>query len=295
MNSQLLDAALKTQAKTAEMQIQQASGLVSTDYGGLGRTAREVINLEISVTRARSYVDTAQSAGNQIEIMYSSCGSMVDLLTTIRSQLTGTTSSSENSVATLKSSASEILEEFSALLNTQYEGRYLFSGSRTDTPAVDTAEASYPVQTAPSTSDTSYYLGNADAATARTSSDQLIQYGVTADNPAFEKALRALNLLRGLSTDPIDTDSITEAQALIVDGLDGVLAIQTGLSLDAAAMERAASTQQDYVDYVSSQVSNLRDVDIAAVAAQLSAYETQLQASYSAIGRLQNMSILNYL
>lgn len=86
-----------------------------------------------------------------------------------------------------------------------------------------------------------------------------------------------------------------EAQELIVEGLDGVLPIQTGLSLDAAAMERAVSSQQTYVDDVSSTISNLRDVDIAAVAAQLSATEAQWQASFSALGRIQKLSLLDYL
>lgn len=295
MSSQLLDAALRTQAKTAELQIQQASGHISGDYGGLGGKAKDVVNLEVSVARAQSYIDTATSAGSRIEMMYAACGSMVDLLSSMRSQLTSVMGSLEEGGETLISSASEILAEFSSLLNTQYEGRYLFSGGRTDTPAVDTSGAAYPPASSPSTADTSYYQGDSELAASRTSSDQVIQYGVTADNPAFEASLRALNLLRSMSASPVDTAVLEEAQSLILEGLDGVLAVQTGLSLDAAAMERAVSTQQSYVDYVSSQVSDLRDVDVAVVAAELSTYETQLQASYSALGRLQKLSILNYL
>jgi flagellar hook-associated protein 3 FlgL len=280
------------QAKTAELQLQQASGLVSGDYGGLGGKAKDVVNLEVSVARAQSYVDSATSAGSRIEMMYSATGSMVDLLSSVRSELTSVMGSLETGESMI-STATEVLEEFSALLNTQYEGRYLFSGSRTDTPAVDTMALS--AATSPSTADTSYYNGDSDIASVRISNDQVVQYGATADNPAFEASLRALNLLKNMSASPFDEAVLEEAQSLILEGLDGVLAVQTGLSLDAATMDRAVSSQQSYVDYLSSLVSDVRDVDIAAVAATMSAYEAQLQASYSALGRIQQLSLLNFL
>jgi flagellar hook-associated protein 3 FlgL len=292
MTSQLLDAALRMQAKTAELQLQQASGLVSGDYGGLGGKAKDVVNLEVSVARAQSYVDSATSAGSRIEMMYSATGSMVDLLSSVRSELTSVMGSLETGESMI-STATEVLEEFSALLNTQYEGRYLFSGSRTDTPAVDTMALS--AVTSPSTADTSYYNGDSDIASVRISNDQVVQYGATADNPAFEASLRALNLLKNMSVSPFDEAVLEEAQSLILEGLDGVLAVQTGLSLDAATVDRAVSSQQSYVDYLSSLVSDVRDVDIAAVAATMSAYEAQLQASYSALGRIQQLSLLNFL
>jgi flagellar hook-associated protein 3 FlgL len=98
-----------------------------------------------------------------------------------------------------------------------------------------------------------------------------------------------------MSASPFDEAVLEEAQSLILEGLDGVLAVQTGLSLDAATVDRAVSSQQSYVDYLSSLVSDVRDVDIAAVAATMSAYEAQLQASYSALGRIQQLSLLNFL
>lgn len=295
MSSQLLEAALRTQAKTAELQIQQASGLVSGDYGGLGGKAKDVVSLEVSVKRAQSYMDTATSAGSRIEIMYAACGSMVDLLSTMRAQLANVMGSFEETGADLIASASEILSEFASLLNTQYEGRYLFSGSATGVPAVDISESAYPAATSPSVADTSYYQGNGELASARVSSDQAILYGITAGDPAFEASLRALNLLANMPSSPIDNAVLEEAQALILEGLDGVVALQTGLSLDSAAMERQISSQQTYIDYLSTLVSDVRDVDIAAVAAKMSTYETQLQASYSALGRMQKLTILNYL
>lgn len=295
MNERLLDAALRTQAKTAELGIQQASGLVSMDYGGLGAVSKGVINLEVSVARAQSYADAATSANGRIETMYAACSSMTDLLTEMRSQISGATGNVDGNGAGLTATARELLEEFASLLNTQYEGRYLFAGTRTDTPPIDISSTTYPAASSPSTADLSYFTGDSSKTSVRIADDQTVQYGITADEPAFEKALRALNLIRNMTVSPIDSDTLNEAQDLVIESLDGVLALQSGLSLDSATMERAVSHQQDYVDFAQTLTSNLRAVDVAAVAAQMSTYQAQLEASYSAIGRIQSLSLLDYL
>lgn len=294
-SGRMLASALRTQAKTVELEIQQASGVISTDYGGLGAEARRLVNLEVSVSRARSYADAAAGAGDRIEVMYSACSSMTDLLTELRAQLISATENVDETGAGLTDTAAELLEEFAAQLNVQYEGRYLFAGSRTDVLPVVVDSATYPAATSPSSADTSYYRGDQAVASVRVSSDQVIDYGVTADDPAFEMSLRALNLVANVSTSPLDTDTLDEALELVTDAVDAVLAVQAGLSVDADAMERAAAAQDDYVDFAGSLVSDLNAVDVAAVAAELATYQAQLEASYSAIAKIQGLSLLDYL
>eukprot|EP01035_Chromulina_nebulosa_P042364 gene42364-57347_t len=55
----MIAAALRTQSTMANQQIQEASGYISSDFGGLGATSQQVINLQVSVTRSQSYVSAA--------------------------------------------------------------------------------------------------------------------------------------------------------------------------------------------------------------------------------------------
>ena len=294
-SGRMLEAALRTQAKTVELEIQEASGAVSTDYGGLGADARKLVSLEVSVARAQSYADAASSAGDRIEVMYSACSSMTELLTELRAQLISATENVDDTGVGLTDTAAELLQEFAAQLNTQYEGRYLFAGSRTDVLPVVVDSATYPAATSPSSADTSYYQGDSTVAAVRVSADQMIDYGVTADDPAFEQSLRALNLVANVSTSPLDTAALDEALELVTDAVDAVLAVQAGLSVDADAMERAVANQEEYVDFASALVGDLNAVDVAAVAAALATYQAQLEASYSAIAKIQGLSLLDYL
>ena len=58
-SDQMITSALRVQAIMANEQVQEASGLKSEDLGGYGSSAGRVINLQVSVTRAQSYIDAA--------------------------------------------------------------------------------------------------------------------------------------------------------------------------------------------------------------------------------------------
>jgi flagellar hook-associated protein 3 FlgL len=294
-NEQMLAATLRTQARLAELQMQEGTGLVATDYGGLGAGAKRTIDLQVSVARAKSYVDTTNLAKGRVELMHSALSTLADLLTDLRSQITAAKGATTGTGENLKAAAQELLEDFASMLNTRYEGRYLFAGGRTDTEPVDVSNASYPPATSPSTPSTSYYQGDGQIASVRVSDTQVVAYGVTADDPAFEQALRSLSLVANIPTDPLDSATLDEANDLLVHALDSVLAVQSRLSLDAGSMEDAVASQEDYVAFATSLVSDLTEVDVAEVAARLSSYQAQLEASYASLAKIQSLNLWQYL
>ncbi|RAI40553.1 flagellin [Rhodoplanes roseus] len=298
LSEKTINQALRTQARNTELTLQQASGEISSNFGGLGSTSRRVLELQTAVTQSAAYSDAATNAGSRIEIMYSAMSQMTDLLTTLQSSITSATDAGtldDGTVSSLTTSMGEYLDEFGSLLNTQYEGRYLFSGAMIDTAPVDLDD--YPAQTVPSTESTDYYKGDDAIASVRVSTEQVVEYGVTADDPAFEKALRAFSIMANLSsgTETLDSDTLNEALSLTKTALSGVSTIQTKLSINANTLEKAASLQTSFQDQATSLESTLTDVDVAAAAAELATRQTQLQAAYSAIAKIQSLSLADYL
>lgn len=292
MNRQMLAASLTTQAKMANMQLQEASGLVSTDYGGLGQNARKLVNLEVAAERSSRYEAAATEASGRIEVVYSTLGSVADLLTNFRAQLTAlqSTNTTEAARASLVASAATSLAELSGLLNTKYDDRYLFGGTSSATAPVDVTGVTFALDTP----DTSYYSGSAGTLSVQVSEEQTISYGINADSSAFEKALRALGTVAA-SDNTLDGVDLAAVLNLVIEAVDGVATLQGNTSVVAASVERAVATQQDLQDFYTNAISSVRDVDVTAIAAQLTAYETQLQASYAALAKLQSLSLLDYL
>jgi flagellar hook-associated protein 3 FlgL len=293
ISEQMIDAALRTQSTMASAQIQEASGEVSSDYGGLGATSQQVIDLQISVSRSQSYIDAANNADNKVQVMYSTLGSVTDLYTQLRSMLAAATNSVSTDPTSVGASAQQMLQELTSLLNTQYSGQYLFGGSSTDSPPVDTSSTAYPPATSPSSPRTSYYQGDDDVASVRVSDTETVSYGVSADDPAFEQGLRALNLVA--NNEPLSTATLNEAMGLVTNALDAATAVQTKLGMASSSLENASAAQTDLQNYTKTLGSNLTSVDVAAVTAELSTSQAQLTASYSAISKVQNLNLASYL
>ncbi len=291
-SNKMIADALRVQSVMAEKQTQESSGLISTDYGGYGSDAQHVVNLQVSVTRAQSYIDAATLADSKVQVMYSAVGSMTDILTQLRSQLSAASTGSSTETNSVISSAQQMLEEMGSLMNTQYDGQYVFGGGKTDTAPVDLSSFSAGAGSL-TTADTSYYGGDDEIASVRVAADQTVSYGVTADNSAFEEVMRVLKFVANSTS--LSSSDISSALDLASTALDDTAAVQAKLSNAASSIETASARQTDYKSYAETLSSDLTSVDVAAITAQLSTYESQLTASYSALGKILSMNLASYL
>jgi flagellar hook-associated protein 3 FlgL len=290
MSERMLEASLRTQARMSEAQLQQASGTVSSDYGGLGRSAGTLVSLEVSLARSKSQASAAEEAGSRVQVMSDAVGAMGELLSSFRSSLSSAISAGGDDT-TLTATAQSLLEEFTGLLNTRFEGRYLFAGSDTGTAPVDlSAYAAADV----TTQDTSYYQGNGVKASVVLSPERTLTYGVTGDAVAFEQAMRALSAVASAPTLP-DTATLQAISELTVSAIDALAAVQGQLSIDAATLERSVAAQADHQDTTTRLIAATNGADVTALAVALSSYETQLQASYAALAKVQSLNLMDYL
>jgi flagellar hook-associated protein 3 FlgL len=177
-------------------------------------------------------------------------------------------------------------------MNTQYDGQYVFAGGKTETAPVDLTSFSSGSGSL-TTTDTSYYDGDDEIASVRVGSDETVSYGVTADNSAFEEVMRVLKFVANSTT--LSSSDITSALDLASTALDDTAAVQAKLSSSASSIETASSRQADYKSYAETLSNDLTGVDVAALTAQLSTYQTQLTASYSALGKILSINLASYL
>jgi flagellar hook-associated protein 3 FlgL len=292
LSDQMVAGALRTQATMANLQVQESSGLKSETLGGYGPDARHVINLQVSVTRAQSYIEAATLADSKVQVMYSAVGSMTDIITQLRTQLSAVTTGSTTEMTSAISSAQQMLTQMGSILNTQYDGQYVFGGARTSAAPVDLSSFSSGTGST-ITADTSYYGGDDEVASVRVSDDEAVSYGVTADNAAFEQVMRVLKFVANSSS--LSSSDVNQALDLASSSLSATSTVQTRLSTAASQIESASARQTDYKGFAENLSSDLTGVDVAAVTAQLSTYQSQLTASYSAIAKIQSLNLASYL
>jgi flagellar hook-associated protein 3 FlgL len=283
----------RVQTNLATATIQESSGLVGTSYGDYGSKSRQMLDLQAEISRGQTASDESATAGDRVQAMYSAVGNMVTEMTTLRTQLSSALSSTDNS--TLNATAKGVQDDLVSQMNTQLSGRYLFSGSSADTAPVDVT--GYPTTSPPTatTTDTSYYQGNSNLASVRTSSQQSITYGVTANNSAFEQAMRATQMVVQATTSPTDTATIQAAYDLAGKALTALSNVQQDLSVSANRLTSVQTTQADSVSLAQTMVGDIKNVDAAQASAQMTSYKTQLQASYSAMAAILKLKLTDYL
>lgn len=287
----LINSTMRTQSAYAQAQTQISSGLKSDSYEGIASDTSQVLNLENQYSTLVTRSELAQSALDRSESMYSAVSSLLDLGNSFLSDLSAAISGVGYEDDSLQTVAEQGLEQIASLLNTQVAGRYLFSGSATNSAPVD-LDSYTGALSSPSTADTSYYTGNDYIQSVTLSDGFTLDYGVTADNEAFEEIIRAFSLA---SNNPSDETALTEAYELLSNALDDLAVLNADISQGSQTLDQVIDDQLSELNLIDTLISNLTEVDLAEVSVRLEELETQLEAAYSVTTRLLNLNLTDYL
>ena len=230
--------------------------------------------------------------------MESAVGNTVDAATKLKTLLVNGLNNNIAADMSLGMQAQNLLNEVAKQLNVKIGDRYLFSGSKTDTAPVDLSAAGYgaPPPTYPSTADTGYYQGDGVVLTTRAADDYDVSYGVTADDPAFEKLIRALQLTATVTTTPtLDRDRLQNGLDLVNQAINELSTVRSKIGGTQNALDAANQDHIDMTLYMEQSITKITQVDVAEAATRLSADQVMLQASYMTISQLSKLSLANYL
>jgi flagellar hook-associated protein 3 FlgL len=287
--SALISASLRTQAKLADQQTKEATGLKSTSFGGLSKDAASVLKLASQSSRLAADNTAAGSASSYVQAAYSAVGQIADLATTIKTQLASLMSASPIDSDSLATYAQGWLEDLQTQLNGDLGGVYLFSGDDVDTAPVDFSDATYD----PTTSgNTGYYQGSATGRVFTASDGSKTSLSVSADKAGFETLARALS---SIIANPSDTTVLSSAIDLVGESITDLGGVQESLGVQAASLANLVERNTTKIDTLDSLASGLKDADLTEAAVLVVQYQTQLEALYSTISSLSSVSLLKYL
>ncbi len=257
LNSLSVGSALAVQTQFAQAETQQASGLVASDFGTLGGGATsEMLNLQDGIAQAQTWASDAQTVGSRTQGMYTSIGNIVNSVTALQTKISAATSTADNS--DLYAAVRSLQDTMASQMNAQVAGNYLFAGSKTSVPPINLSQYPSSAGSDVNTPDTSYYAGDTNVLSVRISPQQSVSYGVTADNQAFEEAMRATQAVLGAYSGTATTSvagSLTEASpttAIASSFPFGSFTINGGTA-PVAVTVGAGNSLQDIADQINSQ------------------------------------------
>jgi flagellar hook-associated protein 3 FlgL len=181
----------------------------------------------------------------------------------------------------------QIIEQMQALANAQYNGRYIFAGTRTGQAPFDISGS---------------YNGNGEKLSAQIGKDVNFEYSISGAS-AFTftdqegEATDIFKTLTDLKT-ALESNDPTGIRDQLDNLQSGADQVNLNIAECGSRMNRLEVAQNTLVDLdlnLTEMISNIEDVDFTELITQLTMKETALKASYSMASKIGNLTILDFL
>ena len=308
-NQQLiLQATLRNQAQLSDTQLQVATGKKSQSFSGIPQDTSRLANLKNELAKSEQFVKNIDAVTKRLDLMEFGLEQIDDMAREMRSIIRSSINGDAADTNNLSALAQQFLDQIVEIMNLRDDSRYLFAGGRTDTQPVDLSNGVYTAPVPPpfdATVDTGYYEGDSAIAEVRIDDGVVVQYGILADESAFEKVIRALDhVAQTTFTTPITTaektmltDAITALTEAVEDnGTDKTIGELAGdVVLDMRLLDSQREKHQEFINFASQSIADIENVDPAEAVTLLNFQQVQLQASYELIARIGSLSLANFL
>ena len=152
-----------------------------------------------------------------------------------------------------------------------------------------------------------YYQGDNVQNATRIDESFEINYGISANEIAFQQLITAVDAIANIPKASIAT---TEGQVIVkkardmienilgidaTNGIDGLTDLRIKINGPRITLDNVKDRHEQYNAYASQIIGDIQNIDTAEVIARLQSDQLQLQVSYSTISRVQSLSLLNYL
>ncbi len=283
----------KLQNDIATSQKQLASGKRATSFAALGSDGVRNISAHSLLARQKAYGTVATRVGTTLLLYDANISNVDTATTTLRGQIlqaigTGQTTGLQEAIKTA-------FDQFRTALTATLDGQPLFGGSQTDSTPF-TAQTLADIVGVPSDS----LFANDDVrATTRVADGVDVQYGVTASDIGGDlvKAFQTLAQAGTIGDTPTAAQktALADAIAQIDKGLQSVRGVNADNGRRQAQVETAVTRSEESSNLLDEVISTNEDADLGQLSIDLTLHQSILQASYSVIGRLSNLSLANYL
>ncbi|WP_297737924.1 flagellin [uncultured Maricaulis sp.] len=290
----LLDL-MKAQKSLFDAQKQLTTGKLATDLKGVGHQAETLSATRSALQRAEAFEQAAVRTEARLETQDIAMGQMADAITDLRLAVT----SKDGDYTMLQ--VREAFYKVSNALNMQHAGTYVFGGTRTDVPPVQTNDINDLVAMGTASE---AFVNNDRRPQVQLDQNLTMETGMLASDvggEVFDSFKRIADFNAGANgpfaqplTGPQETFLNGEIQNVIT-ALDNMY---TKIGENGAAQANVETLKNSHADrqtFLQKMLSDLEDVDMAEAATRFQQAQTALDVSAKTFSSLSQVSLLPYL
>ncbi|WP_417513007.1 hypothetical protein [Minwuia sp.] len=310
-NDLMVQQLMRQQVEVSDTQSKIATGKKYNDVGGFGARSAHIVNSHSLMNQ----LDGFRTANTALQGRLAAFDTGLRELENIGGELRDAIQQARGigNGTGLQSEVRGLLERAASVLNTRFEGRFLFGGTNTDSPpALVTNEADILALAEPPAGD--FFGDSGVVPRVRLDERATIDVGVTASGvagdllhsmqrilmfadgtvPAGAGAFAPAGDLEGqLSVN--QTGFLENELAQVFSAIDTLQTAATDNGLDMKAVEAVQARLGEQTVSLTEIIANEEDVDLAEVASRLNQQQLTLEASIRMIAEMRSISLLNVL
>ncbi len=279
----------RVQSNIANLQNQISSGRKTDNFQGLGNQVEHFVQLESRISKSETYIENNAIVLSRVNTTRVVVDDIIDLVDDIENFIVSSRNVGANESLDFNNQISSMRDRLDEMLNTNFDGRYLFGGTRTNAPPI----SDNPVPLTPGVPDANYYEGSSEDVVARVDDNIEINYGVRADAEGFQKVYAAISL--AIESEGGSDPERANALDLIQDGLQDIIAEQTTVNSNIVAIENITARHNDLQTYWAGVSGSLINTDIVEASTQLAVDQTVLQAAFQSFASLNRLRLIDFL
>lgn len=306
----LVESSAVVRNQLSAVQLQVASGRISASYAGLGTQARTSLDLRTAITHQAVWQANIDAAQGRLAVTQTALGSINGIAADLFAKANSLDTTDPTTVGTVAQSAKAALQQVAELLNSRAGDTYVFAGTDTDHPPVPNTDPAVVgaavLASTTSQAPFSSTLGP-NVPQVEVGEGQFVRVGLLANANTLATStapttgsyvrdtLTALASLAGLTPGPGAAATAKSARDYLSSAISA-LATETGALGNVQSSLAVRKTGLSQVSLtLSTQLSSIEEVDVAAAITKASTLQTQLQASYQIIASSRNLSLANFL
>lgn len=288
-NQRLSGLVLQTQGRIRDAQLDIASGTRAQRWDEISDRAGLLEATRDQRVLTERLVAESEKVQGRIQAMDAALAGVAELAERFRTLLVARLGEPGRSAIPLVAEVDQMAAEFASLLNRQFDGRYLFAGSR------DTNRPVVLPDPLPTIADaTLYYQGDAVAPSVRADTTVTITYGTTAAAAPFAELVAAFGQARAAQLAD-DRAGLEQALATAAGALEGIADERGRLGVAGARLESIVDVHRATIPYLEELESSIAATDIALTTTKLARDQANLEATYLVVARLNQLSLADYL
>lgn len=295
----LLTQLQKSNERAFAEQLKISTGKVAHQYKDIPEDTGILLSAKRVEARTEAYRNTNAEVANTLNLQDTTLSQLASSAQDLREALLN--AASLGSGQTLMDEVDGVFQQALAVLNTQINGVYLFSGTRTDQKPV-TAQVLNDLTLVPAAADV--FANNQQRIGVEIDTGQVLQYNFLADGIGEElmASLKRIADFNAGASGPFGAN-LTDAQKSFVQSEAQALLAVTGQLNQIVAtngqmqnMVDDANKRHEQISInIKSFISDIEDADVAEAVTNLNQAQLILQASAKLISDLKGSSLLDYI